>query len=465
LDYRAPNGRAIDITVSRIATAEAGVRQGILLSNPGGPGNSGLNLPSALAAVMPTKVLDRYDLIGFDPRGIGHSTPVSCGANGTLADPTLILPYPAPDGSIDRNVAFAKATAANCAAVSGDLLPFITTANTARDMDRIRMAIGEPKLSYFGLSYGTYLGAVYTSLFPNRTDRMVLDSAVDPRVVWRNLWPMWNHAVALRFPDFQSFAAAQDETYHLGATPAEVRSTVDRIIDALDRSPVPVPGGPLLDSNYLREIIRSLLYADFFLPTLADLLRTVRDILDGSAVDTVALRPALNAVSRSTRVAADVPADNFPAALYAVVCDDVAWPTTVAHHTHDVTIARKTWPLTAGMPSNIWPCAFWPTRPVESPISITDRGPRNVLILQNTRDPATPWLSGFGLRTALGQRAAMVTVDQGGHGVYTLGSCADEAADTYLATGVLPARDRFCTGNPTPAGLTARPRLSPTGPL
>src|SRR4051794_24487439 len=181
LDYRDPRGRTIEVAISRIATTKPAVRRGILLSNPGGPGEPRLNLPSMLAQAMPTEVLDRFDLIGLDPRGIGHSTPVTCAMR--TDQPDLLFPWPGPDGSIERNVAYAKSTARSCAEHSGDLLPYITTANTARDMDRVRAALGEAKISFYGRSYATSPGAVYPSLSPGRTDRMVLDSGTAPRLV------------------------------------------------------------------------------------------------------------------------------------------------------------------------------------------------------------------------------------------------------------------------------------------
>ncbi|MEV6033910.1 alpha/beta hydrolase [Nonomuraea sp. NPDC052116] len=474
LDYRAPRGRTIEIAISRIATAQPGTRRGILLSNPGGPGDQGLDLPSALATVLPPEVLDQYDLIGFDPRGIGHSTPVTCGIDPATPR-SHVLPYPAPDGGIQRNVTFARTTAAACAEHSGDVLRFITTANTARDMDRIRAVLGEPKLSYYGTSYGTYLGAVHLSLFPGRSDRIVLDSAVDPGLVWRDMFRTWNEAVALRLPDFLAFAAERDAVYHLGATPDEVRRAYDRLTAALDERPLPNPGGPELDGNALREITRWLLYFDFALPSLAEFWQEVAEAVStGSAVDAAAVaRLARLASAGGVTVGdragtADVPADNRIAALYAVVCDDVAWPRDVALHARQVAADRKAWPVTAGMPSNLWPCAAWPTRPVEPPVTVTGNGPRNVLILQNTRDPATSLRSARGLRAALGRRAAMITVDQGGHGVFGLGSCADEATNTFLATGALPARDRFCPA-PSPADTAARsaplPYIPPAWPL
>lgn len=474
LDYRRPHGRTIDVAISRIATSVPAKHRGILLSNPGGPGGSGLDLPSALASVLPPEVLDQYDLIGFDPRGVGHSTPVTCGIDMSPASVTLQLPYPAPDGSIARNVAFAKQTAAECARRGGDLLPYITTANTTRDMDGIRALLGEPKLSYLGISYGTYLGAVYTSLYPQRSDRIVLDSAVDPDLVWRDMWQTWNAAVPERINDFYSYAATYGGIFGLGDTPAAVRTAYTGIVVALDRTPLDLGDGLILDGNYLRELTRSLLYSDYYLPLLSSLVAEVGTLTDGPPTDAALASLAATLAGLGARPgspgvpAIDVPADNSTAALYAVVCDDAAWPRSLTPYARDVAAARTRWPLLAGMPSNVWPCTYWPNKPVEAPVAITGKGPRNVLILQNTRDPATPYVSGVGLREALGKRAAMVTVDQGGHGVITLGTCADAVAVEFMATGVLPARDRFCEGVPPPSPLARSLVLRtylPVGPL
>ena len=456
LDYRHPGGRTITVEISRIGATGPGPHR-ILLSNPGGPGGSGLDLPSVLAAFLPADVLARYDLIGFDPRGVGYSTPVTCGLDTTRPDlASLTLPYPAPDGSIARNVAFARTTAASCAARSGALLPFVTTANTARDMDRIRAALGAPKLSYLGVSYGTYLGAVYTTLFPRRSDRIVLDSSVDPRRVWYTFGRSWNEATALRFPDFTAWAAARDATYGLGATPAAVQATYYRLVAGLDRDPITLPTGLLLDGNLLREVTRSGLYADASFPQLASDWQQVAALLGSS---NPAVPPSLVAATARLGGAAEpgaVPADNGISVVYGILCDDTAWPRDPSVYAANVATDRLAWPLTNGMPSNIWPCAFWPNRPLEPPVQVTDRGPRDVLLLQNTRDPATSLRSGLGMRAALGRRAAIVVVDEGGHGVYGLGSCADQVTNDYLAGGPLPRADRTCPAPAAPAGPSLR---------
>jgi pimeloyl-ACP methyl ester carboxylesterase len=423
LDYRKPRGRTIDIAISRIP-ASPGQRRGILLTNPGGPGVPGLDLPSLLPVLFPADVLSRYDVIGMDPRGVGLSSPISCGVSAdTPLD--LLLPYPAPDGSIARNIGFARSFAAGCARHSGDLLPFITTANTARDMDLVRTALGEERLSFFGGSYGTYLGAVYASLFPQRTDRMIFDSAIDPRRVWRGFYRSWGPATALRLPDFTAWAAARDASYHLGATPRAVAGSFFALAGRLDRSPVTPPDGTVVNGNTLREYTRLQLTNDANFPALA---AAWQFLATGAGAP-----PAIPRFS-----------DNYVSVLNAIACNDTAWPRDPGVYARDVAVDRRLFPITAGMPANIRPCAFWPHRPLEPPVRVTSRGPRNVLIVQNTRDPSTSWRNALGLRHALGRRAVLITVNAGGHIALGRGTCADSAAATFLVTGRLPAQDRFC---------------------
>lgn len=442
LDYRHPEGTSISVAVSRIATAKPGKRRGVLLLNPGGPALEGLDMPGQMAPTLPTSVLDRYDLIGFDPRGVGHSTPMSCG----LPDPSLsdAFPYPAADGSITANVALARATARQCAATVGAELRFLTTANTARDLDRIRQALGEKKISYWGQSYGTYLGAVYTSLFPAHTDRMVLEGNVDPAKVWAREAATWGKGMADRFPDAARLAAADDKDLGLGADVAQVTRTYLVLADHLDRVPAPVPGTPLsLNGQTLRQVTYGLLLHNETLPILTQFWKAAADLATGtlSETDTAVLGP-LFADSPSEP---GVPADNQVTMFMALTCGDVAWSRDVAGYAARTAADRRMWPLTDGMPANIWPCAFWKYPPIEAPVEVTSHGPRDVLLLQNRRDNATPWESGLGLRRALGSRAAFVGVDNGGHYVYNEGStCADNATVAFLADGNLPATDVYC---------------------
>jgi hypothetical protein len=165
LDYSDPGGRRIDVAVSRRPATSRDKRRGVLLLAAGGPGNAGLDLPDRAEQYIPASVREHYDLIGFDARGTGRSTPLTCGLGVSQLPPQRVIPWPDPRG-FDENVAYARFLAQSCGSSStSDLVPFITTENRARDIDRIRAALGEGKISYYGYSYSTYVGAVYLSLF------------------------------------------------------------------------------------------------------------------------------------------------------------------------------------------------------------------------------------------------------------------------------------------------------------
>ncbi len=383
LDYRNPGGAKIDVAVSKLP-ATGGKRRGVLLVNPGGPALPGLDTPGVMAPTLPASVLSAYDLIGFDPRGVEHSTPRSCG----LADPSVagLFPYPAADGSITANADLARADAKQCAAKAGKNIRYFTTANTARDLDEVRTALGEKKISYWGQSYGTYLGAVYESLFGDHVDKVILEGNVDPTKVWAKSAASWGKGMSERFPDAAAVAAAQDDALGLGAT-------------------ADVAGGT---------------------PTEAD-------------------GQVLRQVFAAAPQTPGVPADNQATMFLALTCGDAPWSGDVDDYARRVAADREEWPLTAGMPANIWACAFWP-KPVENPVTVTDKGPRDTLILQNRRDNATPWDDGLGLYKVLGHRAAFVGADNGGHYVYHEGSaCVDKATVDFLTAGTLPDRKVYCT--------------------
>ncbi|WP_432198342.1 alpha/beta hydrolase [Streptomyces sp. bgisy027] len=443
LNYGDPNGTKIEVAVSRLATAAPGKRHGVLLLNPGGPALGGLYMPATMAATLPKSVLDRYDLIGFDPRGVDHSTPQSCG----LKDSSVsgLFPYPAADGSITRNVARARADARTCADTAGDRLRYFNTANTARDMDRVRQALGERKISYWGQSYGTYLGAVYRSLFPDRTDRVVLEGNVDPTNVWADeVADRWGKGMAERFPDAAAVAAAQDSTLGLGDSVKEVTQRYLALAERLDREPVPVSGMSLsLDGALLRTVTYGMLQHNNTLAPLARFWKAAADLADGGATD--ADQTVLEQTLADTPPTPGVPEDNQATMFLALLCGDAEWPHDTDGYATRTAADREAWPLTAGMPANIWACAFW-KEPVEQPVTVTDEGPRNTLILQNRRDNATPWEGGTGLHKALGGSSAFVGVDNGGHYVYDEGSaCADKATVGFLTTGRLPSRTVYCT--------------------
>ncbi|MFE4337211.1 alpha/beta fold hydrolase [Streptomyces sp. NPDC056831] len=162
LDYSDPGGKTIGLAISRLKAGSTKERRGVLLLNPGGPGAAGLHLPVDPLMKFPAEVKRRYDLVGFDPRGAGQSSPVSC---GLTAEEQSDQPYKAETFAKDAHRV--RTVAGKCRTKAGDKLPHLTTRNSARDMDVIRAALGEKRVSYLGISYGTYLGAVYMQLFPS----------------------------------------------------------------------------------------------------------------------------------------------------------------------------------------------------------------------------------------------------------------------------------------------------------
>lgn len=428
LDYRHPGGRTIEIAVSRLASTEPAAKRGVLLLNPGGPGLPGLPAPALLK--LPEKVRDRYDVIGFDPRGVGHSTPVTCNFTPAQGGVASNPPTPADAGDVARQATVAKRLAAACATSrTAYLLPHLTTANTARDMDRIRAALGVPKISYYGESYGTYLGAVYATLFPHRGDRVVLDSSLPPEGYDIDALRGQAAGFEARFPDFAAFAAAASRKYHLGGTPAAVRAKYFQLAARLDRRPVQG-----YDGTAFRVVTSGLLRADSQRAELAETWH---------ALDTDQPPPGSGGAGGGRYT------DNYPAAYLGLICGDSRWPTSLATYRRHVAVDRVRYPMYGAFAANIRPCAFWPA-PAEPKVKITARGPSDVLMVQNLRDPATPLPGALRTRRALGGRARMVTVGQGGHVAYLNGAntCGNNAVTDYLVNGVRPPHDAFCPAEP-----------------
>ncbi|MFJ8650298.1 alpha/beta hydrolase [Streptomyces sp. NPDC093546] len=450
LDYSRPGGKQIDIAVSRLKASSASERRGVLLLNPGGPGGSGLDMPLYLGPELPAAVKKQYDLIGFDPRGVGRSTPVGCG----LADDELNWMRPYKAATFAKDVKWARTVADKCRAKGGAALPHLTTRNTARDMDVIRGVLGEKKISYLGYSYGTYLGAVYTQMFPQRADRFVLDSAVDPQRAWRGMIQVWAEGAEPAFTRWTEWTAQRHETYGLGDTPAKVRKAYWDLVARADRKPIDVDGTPMTGDD-----IRAERAVFFYVQSAAERVAELKKAASGqkaapSRDSGSSPRPARPAPPSFAR--ADVPSDNGDAAFWAVVCADTrAWPRDPEQYRRDAIRDKARYPLYGDFASNIMPCAFWKHG---SEPATTVNNKVGALILQNEWDSQTPLVSGQGLRKAM-KGARMVTVLGGeGHGVYGTKSCADKTATAYLTTGRLPAKDLTCR-TPAASDQPARTRL------
>ncbi|MEU4143709.1 alpha/beta hydrolase [Streptomyces parvulus] len=434
MDYADPGGPRIDIAVSRIRSGNPDARRGTLLLIPGGPGGSSLGDPSGKGQKLPRSVRDAYDLVGFAPRGVAPSSSVDCGLETADLATSRLRPWPAPDGSIDGNLDTARRVADACVRDGGALIRHISTANEARDIDRLRAALGERRLSAWGVSYGTYVGAVYAQLFPHRTDRVVLDSNddPDPTRVARAWLAGHERGVEDTFPHFAAWASAPGNLDRVARRAADVRPLFLGLAARLDRAPIPWPGAnpEELNGNVLRQTMLDSLYRPGSYPTLAGLMRAA---MEGT-------------VPPAPQGPPEAVLQNVTAVGVGALCNDVAWPTSPAVYRKDVAESRAKYPLTAGMPRNAMVCAAWPYPPREAPVRITGRGPSNVLLVQNERDVATPLSGALRMREALGRRAVMVTVDSTGHDAYLANgnACGDRTVSRFLATGDRPAADVYC---------------------
>jgi pimeloyl-ACP methyl ester carboxylesterase len=431
LNYSDPGGRKITLALTEVpATAPASRRHGILLVNPGGPGGSGTSMASFVAEGLEPSVAAEYDIIGFDPRGVGASVPsMTCDPSFfARARPNYIPASPAAEQAMENR---ARTYAKDCEQKYGWLLPYLTTKNVARDMNQIRLAMGQSKLSYFGYSYGTYLGQVFATLFPHQLYRMVLDSTVNPQGVWYADNIAQDYAFQGRQNAFLAWVAKYDNLYKLGATQAQANKSWYEARTRLAAHPITNSAGvPIIGADEYDDTMLIGDYDNGYWPSLAAALAAY--LHTGSTAQLVTLFHQIGAQS----------ANEF-AVYNAVECADVAWPRDWARWNTDARRVYSTAPVEAW--DNLWfnaACAFWAVHGPAKPLRIGAPGLPGILMLQGTLDPATPYA---GAQVAHRQlpTARMVVVEGGGnHGqslAYPPNHCVNGYLNRYLASGTLPS--------------------------
>jgi len=444
LDHTRPGGRTITVAVARRPATDRAHRLGTLLVNTGGPGPSldGVlavlqGLPGAMAHGSPA-VAARYDLVAIDPRFFGRSTPLECGWPTGLAVRSANVASP-DRRSFDAAVARAKDLAARCAG-RRDLLPFASTRNVARDLDAVRAALGEQRISYLGWSYGGYLGAVYAQLFPRRVDRLVLDSSPDPAEYGPDLSRERGGAAdAAALRDWAGWAARHDGTYHLGATTGQVLAAVERIRVAATRRPLQV-GGFRVDADMLPGLLLTVVDTDEAYAAFSAKVRVLGDAAKGLVVTPTDDLDGYLGLLSSTDV---VPAFSFSAGL-ALRCADRAASTDPQTYWRDIQAHRADEPFYGPLTRNLTPCTFWPTTPAEPPTTVRTGVP--ALMVGATGDPAAPYPGQLALHRDLTGSRLVTLAGAFRHGVYLLDgdACVGGAVDRYLLGGPLPAADVTC---------------------
>lgn len=441
LDHANPTGPTIKLAVSRVKHRGSKFR-GVMFTNPGGPGGSG-TFVAGYGQFVPGKVASTYDWIGMDPRGVGDSKPaLTC--DKRIAKIGTRPPYdPTTDEILDTWVAKTEAYAAACgSSEAAALLPHLKTTDTVADFEVLREALGVEKVSFYGFSYGTYIAQVYSTLHPERLDKLVLDGVVDPHGIWYESNSNQNAAFEKAIKGFYRWTARGNNDFHLGRTPAAVEKTYYRVLRQLARKPIDGVG-----AAELSDVALGAGYVNFLWPDVA------------AAISEIANKGTATLARKS--YTSDFPTtaggDNGYAMYLATLCTDAPWPTDLAATLADAREQAAKDPFVTW--ANAWynaPCRTWPAAPAPAAVEVLPSS-QKALLINETFDGATP-ISGARAVRRLFTGAVLI---EGVNGTTHAGSlsgvpCVDNRIASYLATGKLPDRrpgdrsDVRCKAVPAP---------------
>ena len=444
LDYSQPDGQTIEIAMKK-HLATGSVRQGTLFMNPGGPGGSGVDNVGAMATTTFAGVQKAYDIIGFDPRGVGSSTAITCSTDAEAKAMEGVSPV---DGA-GAPVAFEKRAAvmserfkqleADCASRTKptELLDHVDTVSVARDLDVLRALSGDQKLNYTGFSYGTYLGATYAELFPANTGRLVLDGALDPSLSYseRRQGQALGFERALR--NYVAWCQSGQSCPLTGDTDAGVKQIGD-VFTSANQSPVPSsdPNRPVTGEEMKRIVGFVLYFPESSWSAVSEALGQVINEHDASAframADQIAAQPQVNAGANIGINCLD----------YRVEGDMATW---TAQSKELERIAPRFATVTEAGDLG---CQAWGHTGTQPSKALHAKGAAPILVIGTTGDPATPyeWAEALADQLDSGQ---LLTWEGNGHAAYTNsghGPCVTQAVDTYLLTGTMPKKGLTCHG-------------------
>lgn len=438
LDYAKPAGATIKIRVAKsTATGPAAARQGSVLINPGGPGGSGVDFTAYVAQAIAANVAHEFDIVGFDPRGVGQSAPITCitgrqttlwlavdGSPNTPAEERRLMRLAGdiPQGCLDRSPALARN---------------VGTENTVRDMDILREVLGDTHLNWIGYSYGTYLGTLYAEKFPDRVGRMVLDGALDPSLDAMEVSEGQSRGFQKAITRFAADCAKRASCPFPSAK--ATIAGINTILAELDASPMPTDSRRVLTQAQALTALFYPMYSTSLWPTLRNALGMAASN-DGTGM--LAIADYAN-----DRIGPNKYGSNQTSAFYAISCWDMPQPPGA----DGLRAAAAQWSAKAPVPelamSMSWgnaPCNKWFGHSARTPAPATTTTTAPILVVGTTFDPATPYWWSVALSKQL-KTSTLLTFRGDGHTAYGSGSaCIDKAVSGFLLRGTMPAPGTVC---------------------
>jgi pimeloyl-ACP methyl ester carboxylesterase len=451
LDYANPGGRTIQLAVIRARATDPAHRIGSLITNPGGPGGSGVQFVGQSYAAQPgqpshfgAQLRADFDIVGFDPRGVGHSALITCLSDTQLDHYFALDPTPQTPAQVNSVVTGDKTFDAGCQAHSAMLLPYVGTPNAARDMDILRAALGDQKMFYLGASYGTYLGAIYAELFPTHIARAVLDGPLPPNLTNTQLDLGQAQGFQTELTRFITDCVTQPDC-PLGTDATTAEQKFADFLASTQTHPLTTGTDRMLDEALAETGVLVTLYDS---PTSWPTLRTALAMaMTGNGRGLLALSDLYDERNPQTGHYS-----NQSAANVAINCLDHPNPVhTAADINAELPAYQQASPLVGA--SFAWAdlmCAYWPVPPQSQPHPVHYAGTPPILVVGTVHDPATPYPSALQMTDQL-RSAVLLTYNGDGHTAYHRGSnCIDGAVDNYFTQAAIPATGTVCQPDSRP---------------
>ncbi|MEV6180286.1 alpha/beta hydrolase [Streptomyces sp. NPDC052015] len=427
VDWKRPRGATIDVALARHRATDPERRIGSLLINPGGPGGSGVSFAFSAPDAFSPELLERFDIVGFDPRGVGLSNPVTCDSDRVAAQGALLHPDSASSFAALREAN--RALGESCRDLTGPLVDHMDTTSVVRDMDAIRAGLGEKRISYYGVSYGTGIGQQYAERYPHRVRAMTLDSNMDHSL---GTWAYQRTETVAMEESYGQFADWCARTPSCALHGQDARALFDSLYKRADAGALVLPGDP--PYTVTTQDLQSLAFGSMYDPFTW--FQFAEDLAFLDASDPAAAR-SLKERGEPTEFA-----------YLPVMCQDYDFdvPSYATLARYERALARLA-PVTR-LSSLAWTdltgCQNWPTEVTNPPHRLRVDGTPPILVTNSRYDVATPHSWGSNAARQIGREAVFLTYDGVGHGDYWLSPCARDAIDTYLLTLQTPRKGTHC---------------------